>query len=151
MFFSTSLSGFFSYCLSFSWRLGTRKRLHPNTPHNISFIDHCKFFLSGIHAPIQAFSLAIVFTLLDGRVPDWIHENLQAMDPPALASLRSSLTYFGLDLPPGWVGGDPSQKPRCGSIHAHGSRPLPFLFLEQPSLIHAFICLLVYSFCYSHL
>lgn len=65
---------------------------------------------------------------------------------PSLASQRSSLRYFSFDLSAGWVGGGPSQKPRCEFIHVHGSHPLPFLFLEQLSLIYAFIHLLIYSF-----
>lgn len=63
---------------------------------------------------------------------------------PSLASPRSSVRYFSFDLPADWVGGSPSQKPRCEFIHVHGSHPLPFLFLEELSLIYAFIYLLVY-------
>lgn len=54
---------------------------------------------------------------------------------PSLASV----TYFGFDLPPGWVGGEPSQKPGCEFTRGHGSRPLTFLLLEHLSLTYAFI------------
>ena len=70
---------------------------------------------------------------------------------PSLASRRSSLRYFSFDLSAGWVGGGPSQKPRCEFIHVHGSHPLPFLFLEQLSLICIYLPINIFLFIFAFL
>lgn len=86
--FSTSLSFFLSYCLSFFWRPGTRAWLNPNPLYHPLLISQCKsfssffpsFMPSCIHLVFLLKLLFFGFWMTDAA--NWIHDNLQSMGPP---------------------------------------------------------------------
>lgn len=114
--------------------------MNPNTPARpASLVTANLFSHSLLHSRIRA-SIQVFFLFGDcfytsgwqGHLTGYMIIYKQWAFP-SLASLRSSLMHFSFELPPGWVGGGPSQKPRCEFVTGLGSGP-PLILTPRAAL-----------------